>query len=148
MTITWPDNTVEIIDAIRGAIGREIILNIAISGIPCPNITDSLDPVTNLSTNQFCPTCHGVYWLNSVSGVTLSAHVTWKGGDMPLWFPGGFVIDGDCLVQIKYTEETMSWVDIAESFDIDDRSLIKKSVTLRGVPEPNRILVTLVQKDR
>jgi len=148
--ITWPSEShrVTIIDDIRDAIGRDITINTLVSGIPCPDITDSLDLVTNLSTNQFCPTCQGVYWLNTISGIETKAHVTWKGEDMLLWTPGGQIFTGDCLVQIKYTASAIYYVDNALSFIVDDKEMIKKDVTLRGAPEINRILVTLEQKEK
>jgi len=150
MTINWPSENerVTIIDGIRNAIGREIILNVKISGIPCPDITDSLDPITNLSVNQFCPTCFGEYWLEDILPITVTGVITWKGADTPMWSPGGFVFDGDCLIQIKYTASGISNVENAESFVVDNKVMIKKDVTLRGVPQVNRILVTLVQKEK
>jgi len=146
MVITFPTNTTEIIDAIRNTIGRDIVIYRAISGIPC-SAGCSLDPVTNLSTNQFCQTCNGNYWLNAISGVTCSAHVTWRGGDIPIWVPGGQIVDGDCRVQIKYTVAMMDHVDNAKYFLVDGREFVKQDISLRGVPEINRIIVTLVQKE-
>jgi hypothetical protein len=148
MSITWPTNTVTVIDDIRGAIGRDIFLYRSVSGIPCPYSGDSLDPITNLSTNQFCPVCSGNYWLNTVSGITITAHVTWAGADQPIWVPGGRIVNGDCLVQIKYTVVNMDHVDNSEYFIVDSRKLIKKTAELRGVPNPNRILVALVEQER
>jgi hypothetical protein len=145
--ISWPSNTVTIIDEIRHAIGRDIIINIPVTGIACSDISDSLDPVTNLSTNQFCPTCHGVYWLNTVSGITVSAHVTWRPSEIMAWFPGGKVVEGDCLVQIKYTISSYAWVNNAENFVVDGKTMTKRDVTLRGVQPLNRILITLDEQD-
>lgn len=148
MTITWPTNTVTVIDEIRDAIGRSILIYNSVSGIPCPYSGDSLDPITNLSTNQFCPICSGNYWINTVSGVTITAHVTWAGADQPIWTPGGRIVNGDCLVQLKYSLVNMGYVDNAEYFVVDSRKLIKKTAELRGVPNPNRILVALVEQER
>jgi hypothetical protein len=147
MVISWPSNTVNVIDEIRDAIGRNVIINIPITGIACTNPSDHLDPVTNLSTNQFCPTCHGAYWLNSISGVTVIAHVTWKPAEIPMWYPGGQIVEGDCLVQIKYTASAYTYVTDAESFIVDGKTLTKRNIILRGVPQTNRILVALDQQE-
>jgi hypothetical protein len=147
MAISWPSNTITIIDEIREAIGRDIIINIPVSGIACPDPTDGLDPVTNLSINQFCPTCHGAYWIETSSGISIKAHVTWKPSEILAWVTGGKVIEGDCLAQIKYTASAYMWVREAESFIVDGKTLIKKDITLRGVPEINRIIITLAQQE-
>lgn len=147
MTIGWPSNTTEIIDEIRDTIGRDITINVEVTGIPCPVSGCYLDPVTGLSTDQFCPTCSGFHWINTISGLTLTAHVRWGDADKNIWETGGYLIDGDCLVQIKYTTTNMDAVNDAKSFLVDDRVLVKKSVDLRGVPSVNRILVTLEQEE-
>jgi len=146
-TITWPTNTADIIDDIRGAIGRNIAIYINVSGIPCTASGCLLDPVTNLSVNQFCQVCHGEYWLSAVSGVLVEAHVTWKGADIPVWMPGGQVPEGDCRIQIKYTVANVGYVEAAEYYIVDGKTLIQDDVTLRGVPEINRIIISLVQKE-
>jgi hypothetical protein len=150
MSIFWPPESdrVTIIDGIRNAIGREITINVKISGIPCPDPTDALDPITNLSVNQFCTTCFGEYWLEDILPITVTGVVSWKGADTPVWSPGGFVFDGDCLIQMKYTASGLANVDAAESFVVDNKVMIKKDVILRGVPQINRILVTLLQKEK
>lgn len=147
--ISWPSRVHRetVIDEIRHAIGRDIVINIPITGIACDNASDSLDPVTNLSTNQFCPTCHGTYWLNTTSGITVSAHVTWKPSEIVGWYPGGQIVEGDCLIQIKYTVSSYAWATEAENFIVDGRTLKRRSITLRGVPELNRVLIALDEQE-
>jgi hypothetical protein len=56
-------------------------------------------------------------------------------------------MEGDCVVQIKYTVANVDYVDNAESFIVDGKLLNLKSVDYRGVPTINRILVTLEQEE-
>lgn len=146
MVITWPSNTGDTIDAIRNTIGRDITIFTTVSGIPCPASGCDLNPVTNLSTNQFCPVCSGSYWINTTSGVVLKAHIRTKEVDVPVWEVGGRIVDGDALVQIKYTIANMDYVNNSEYFLVDTREYIKKNIDLRGVPEINRILVSLQER--
>jgi hypothetical protein len=148
ITITWPTNTTEIIDKIRGVIGRNIQIFVNVSGIPCPNPADSLDPVTGHSTNPFCPTCGGEYWINSVSGYTVSAHVVSRHLDTPVWTQGGLVMEGDARIHMKYTVTNAEAVDNAEYYIVDGRRHLAKDVSLRGVPALNRIVVVLEQIDK
>lgn len=146
--ITFPTDTVTVIDQIREAIGRNITIQVLVSGIPCPDITDSLDPVTGLSTNQFCPTCSGIYWLSTLSGYLVKAHIRSGKMDTPVWVTAGEIFTGDAQVQIKYTLANMTAVENSEYFDVDGRRFVKSEVDLRGVPEINRILVTLEEQER
>lgn len=147
MTISWPSNTVQKIDAIRDAIGRDIVAYVPISGVPCTEVGCELDPMTNLSTNQFCPICGGNYWLATVSGYVMNAHVRHKIDDLPYRTAGGIVFDGDAIIQVKYTTENMLAVDTADYFEVDGKEFIKEKYSLRGVPEVNRIVVTLKERE-
>jgi hypothetical protein len=147
MSIYWPSNTSDIIDDIRDAIGRDITIYATVSGIPCPASGCSLDPVTNLSVNQFCDICGGDYWINTTSGITVTAHVRMKNVDMPIWTVGGFIVDGDAQIQIKYTQANIDAVNNVNYFLVDGKEFIKKDISLRGVPDINRIVVTLVEKE-
>lgn len=142
-SIYWPSNTTVITDAIRDTIGRDILINVTVSGIPCPASGSALDPVTNLAVNQFCPICSGLYWINTISGYIVNAYVQWGQGEIPIWEAGGRIIDGDCLVQLKYTSANVTAIDDSASFIVDSKKLIKESVEYRGVPDINRVLVTL-----
>jgi len=147
-SITWPSNTATIIDEIRGAIGRNIRINVTVSGIPCAaSGCGILDPVTGLSTNQFCDTCSGLYWTNTISGYTVLAYIQWGRGEIPIWETGGKVLEGDCLIQMKYTPETITAIDDAKNYKVDGKTLIQESVEYRGVPDINRVLVTLKEEE-
>ena len=147
MSIFWPDNTTDIIDDIRDAIGRNITIYTTVSGIACTVSGCDLDPVTNLSTNQFCTTCGGEYWINTTSGVTILAHVRMKNVDVPVWTVGGFIVDGDAQVQVKYTVATLAAIEGADYYDVDGKQFLQKDLSFRGVPSVNRIVVTLVEKE-
>ncbi len=146
--IVWPTGTVTVIDNIRDVIGRDITINVTVSGVPCTaSGCGVLDPVTGLSTNQFCSTCSGLFWINTISGFVTKAHITWGDAERSLWETGGTVLDGDCLVQVKYTIASVDAVDNAKNFIVDNKILVKKSVDFRGVPEINRMLITLEQEE-
>jgi len=147
MSIHWPDNTTDIIDDIRDAIGRNVTIYTTVSGIPCPASGCNLDPVTNLSVNQFCTTCSGDYWIDTASGVTVTAHVRMKNVDVPVWTVGGFIVDGDAQIQVKYTVAAVSAIEGAEYYEVDGKEFIQKDLSFRGVPTVNRIVVTLVEKE-
>ena len=145
MSITFPTNTEDIIDEIRVAIGRDVDFYQLVS-TECTEC--SLDPITDTSTNSFCPTCSGLYYINTVSGTTISGHVTWGNVDTLGWFPGGQVFDGDCRVQIKYTLDNLSTVKNSEYMVVDDIQLRIDDYALRGVKNLNRIVITTSQEER
>lgn len=147
MSIYFPANTTDIIDEIRDAIGRDVTIYTTVSGIPCPTSGCSLDPVTNLSINQFCDLCEGDYWINTASGVTVTAHVRMKNVDVPVWTVGGFIVDGDAQIQVKYTQVALDAVDGAEYYSVDGKEFVQKDLSFRGVPDVNRIVITLVEKE-
>ena len=142
MTITpFPTNTVDTIDAIRDEIGRQITINVKVQGTACP-VCD-LDPITNTSTDSFCETCSGVYWLNTTSGISTYAHIRWGGSDQPMYTAGGVIDMGDCIATIKYTETLLSGVQNSDHFIVDDKDMYLKKYILRGVKPLNRIRVIL-----
>ncbi len=145
--ITWPSDTVTSIDHIRDTMGRDITIDVEVQGVLCLASGGGLDPVTQLSINQFCITCSGFYWINTLSGFVTKAHITWGDADRSLWETGGTILDGDCLVQIKYTVASNDAVANAGRFHVDSKVLVKKSVDYRGVPAINRMLITLEQED-
>jgi hypothetical protein len=143
MTIYFPTDTGDTIDAIRGAIGREIIFVREVT-TDCP-ICD-IDPFTGNSTNPFCITCSGIGKLVTYSGASIKAHITWGGNDQLGWVTGGQLKEGDCRVQIGYTTENMSVVENTDYIMVDNKKMSITKQILRGAPELNRILLDLTQE--
>jgi len=143
VNITFPDDTKEVIDAIREEIGRYVTINVAVEGTPCP--VCELDPVTNTSTDSFCETCGGKYWLNTASGVQVLGHIRWIKNNQPMYTPGGVIDDGDCVVTIAYSVENLSNVENSVSWVVDGQDMYYKNHVLRGVQDVNRIRVTLME---
>jgi hypothetical protein len=141
--MSLPDfpSTVALKDEIREKIQRAITINVKVEGTPCP--VCELDPITNTSSDSFCTTCSGVYWLNTTSGYSTYGHVRWMGADRPLYTEGGVIDDGDCIVTIKYTSTVLTYVQNSESFIIDGRDLYLEKYILRGVPNVDRIRIIL-----
>ena len=136
-----------IIDAIRAEIGRAVTFNVLATTSGC-SACGSLDPVTQTSTDSSCVVCEGEYWINTYSGVTITGHVTWGSADEIAWYPGGKVYEGDCRVQIKYTVANLNTVDTAKDVIVDNKILVVDKITLRGVPQINRILVDLLEQEK
>lgn len=147
MIVAFPSDYSDQIDQIRNTYGRNITINIPVSGIACTEPGCDLDPVTGFSTDQFCDVCEGDYWLNTVSGYLVKARILYKGVGTPLWNPQGFVPDGDVQVRIAHSDTHLGYVETAETFEVDDKTYILKDYDLRGIPDPNRIVVALVQKE-
>jgi len=145
MAITFPTNTEETIDAIRGVIGRDVTFYL-VDYTTCSSC--SLDTLTNTSTDSFCPTCSGVYYIPVPSGVTISGHVTWGNTDQLMWAPGGQVFDGDCRIQIKYTLNNLDTVKNCEYVEADNIRLRVDKHILRGVKDLNRIIILLSEEER
>jgi hypothetical protein len=141
--ISFPDNTKQIIDNIRGAIGRNINIGTTILGSECPACT--IDPLTNMSSDPFCSTCSGYGYLTSISGTTVSAHVNWNVLGSKEYHSGGFIEVGDCIATIEFSEELLSVIENADYFEIDDEKVFLKEYDLRGVPDINRIRMYLQQ---
>lgn len=139
--ISWPSDTVTVIDNIRDAIGRDITWYVVASSTACPIC--NLDPITNTSTNSFCPTCSGEYWIPVYSGVVTKAHITWGFSEQLGWVTGGQLPEGDCRVQIKNTITNLDAVDRSIWVEVDNRRLEVLKKILRGVQDINRILVDL-----
>lgn len=146
-TIIWnTPQEIEVVDAIRDAISRETIWYVVASSIACPNPLCSYDPVNQSSTNSFCVTCSGDYWIPVYSGVTISGHITWGGVDQLGWQTGGQMYEGDCRVQIKYTLANLNIVDNAKWVIVDGKNMQVNRKMLRGVKTINRILVDLQER--
>ncbi len=145
-TVSWPQDTKDVIDDIRGAIGRDVEFFVVASNIACP--VCSLDPITNHSTDSFCPTCSGIYWIPLYSGYTISGHITWGNADFQNWQPGGYQFDGDVRVQIEYTIANLDIVDSSVYVYVDNKIMEIKDFILRGVQSINRILIDMVEKEK
>ena len=134
-----------IIDDIRGIIGRQVVFYRAtVSGCSAC----SLDPVTETSTNSFCPACSGVYWIKSYYTTTITGHVTWGNVDELDWRTGGQIFEGDCRIQIKLKDDTLDMIEATDYVVADGKVLEIKSHILRGVPTLNRVLVDLIEKEK
>lgn len=146
MEITFPEDTESTIDAIRDAVGRDVyFVSATLSG--CTASGCSLDPTTNTSTNSFCTTCSGMYWIPTYIQNAINAHISWGNADILGWVTGGQYFDGDCRVQIKYTDSNLNIVDSAEYVLVDNKTMTIKSKILRGVQNINRILIDLIEKE-
>jgi len=145
MNIVWDSSTINTAqEKIRQVLSRAFVINVKASGEACPDC--SLDPVTNTSTDPFCVTCGGFYWINNTEAVTLSGHVRWRGQDQPNLYAGGTVPDGDCQVTITYTDQAVTYINKSIDFVVDDRVLSLKNFQLKGQPTPNRIKIVLVEE--
>lgn len=146
MLITFPSNTTEVIDKIRGAIGRPVNFYIISDTVTCSGCI--LDPVTGTSTDSFCPVCSGNYYIYTYSGVSVSGHVFWNSSDMLNWPSAGFTFDGECRVQIKNTATNLNLVDTAKYVIVDNKKMSIGKKAFRGVPDINRIILYLDQEER
>lgn len=145
MSITYPTLQAGLtIDEIRNSIGRDVLFYLE-STTTCDDCT--LDPLTNTSTNSFCPTCLGAYYISTFSGIAIKGHVTWGNVDTLTWPVGGQVFNGDCRIQIKYTAANLNIVQSAKYIEIDNIKLKIKNYILRGVQILNRIVIILDQKE-
>ena len=140
MNITFPTNTKEVIDTIRGVIGEDVLINIY--GIPTTCSACFLDPTTNLSADPLCPVCSGFYYIVALEPESISGHVRWHPYDEAIYTPGGIVNEGDCVVTIPYDLETLEKVKAAESFTVGGFRLLLYKYVLRGKPI-NRIRLIL-----
>lgn len=143
-TITWPTEfEVGLVDNIRDAIGRDTVWYIVVATSGCTLC--SLDPINNTATDPFCPVCSGEYWIETLSGVALKAHITWGYSELPNWQTGGTLDDGECRVQIKLTDENYNYVSSAKYVIVDNKKMEISKKILRGVRENNRIIVDLIE---
>lgn len=145
MTIIFPSNTAQIIDEIRGVIGREVTFNVTVPGMACPSCI--LDPISNTSVDALCSGCGGKYWLNTTSGWNILAHISWVDAGRPLMSPGGYALEGDCAITISISGNALYNVEHTDFVIVDGRDMIISDFTLKGFKELNRITVTLVERE-
>lgn len=147
MVISFPTGTAQAFEEMVAAIGREVeFVQVTYSG--CTYSGDSLDPITNTSTNSFCPVCSGMYWIPTFSGISILAHIIWKPSDVLQWESGGQYYTGDCLVKITYSAAHLSAAENAKYLVVDGKEMKVKNKTLLGVPQINRILLETVEKEK
>jgi hypothetical protein len=146
MVITFPSNTREIINQIRTAIGRDVFFYIVDTVTQCP-ICD-LDPITNTSTDSFCTTCSGEYWIKTYTGIPVSGFISWQPSDILNWQSAGQLFDGDCRVQIERTDYNLQLVELTKFVVVDNKVMEIRKVTPRGVKELNRLLIDLIEKEK
>lgn len=145
MVIVFPDDSKDVIDDIRDAIGRDVVfVTITVSG--CPICT--LDPITDHSTDSFCAVCSGLYWIPTPTYNTIIAHITWGNVDELSWSSGGYQFDGDARVQIEYTISNLDIVDRSVYVHVDSKIMEIKNFILRGVQSINRILIDMIEKEK
>jgi hypothetical protein len=148
MNITFPNNTKEIIDKIRLAIGRPIEFVTTESGTPCPASGCDLDPIANTSTNSFCLTCSGMYWIPEYGSYTISGHIAWGKDEILKWESGGQWFSGEAGAQIEYSDTNITILDKTNYVVVDGKKLEIKKKLFRGVKALNRILLDLSEFDK
>ena len=147
MIAKFPENAKDIIDEIRKQIGRVVTFVYASGVYPCTASGCSLDPTTGLSTNSFCTTCSGKYWIPNILNSGILAHITW--GDfnrLALEFPG-YDAEGGVRIQIEYTDEHDFIVKNCRYIVADGVELEIKDVGYRGKPTVNRIIINARQRE-
>lgn len=145
MKITFPKDTAETIHDIIDTIGRDVTFY-TISSYPCSGC--SLDPVTNTSTNSFCPSCSGVYWIPVFSGYTVKAHVTWKFADLQQWETGGWNFAGDGIIKVVISGPIMEVIENTDYVAFDDKTVNIEKITLLGVPALNRVILDFKEREK
>lgn len=126
--------------------GRPVTFNVVATQSGC--FACSLDPISDTSVDSYCPVCSGVYWFKIYSGWDVTAHVTWGRSEDRDWQTGGMVDNGECSVKFMHTPEAESIVQNAEYVVVDERTMNVQKVILRGIPQVNRIIVNLKEKER
>lgn len=148
MEISWPSEEyrADYLLALEKTVWRPVSFEyvIAISG--CYEC--SLDPVTDTSTDSFCPICSGSYWIKLTSGININAHVTWANADSLNWYSAGQQLDGDCAVKVIYNSENYGVILNSEGVIVDDRNMQIKKVKLLGAPTVNRISLSLKERNK
>ena len=141
----WPGTKVRNqIEEIIHTVGRDVDFFYVYSSYACP-ICD-LDPVTQTSVDSYCPVCSGVYWIDVYSGVTMSAHVTWKFDYQNEFETGGKYFVGDARVKVMHTPEREQLIKETKYLIVDGKTMNVEKTTLLGTPI-NRIVVDVKELD-
>ena len=147
----FPDNARDYIQEMIDMIGREVEFVAIVTTSGC-NLC-SLDPITNTSTDSFCPTCSGNYWIPVYSGTVLTAHVTYGRVDNSSWQTGGMIDDGTVTVKVMWSGADVSQTALPnymvnpEWIIVDGKEYDIVSKDFRGVQPLNRILFKLKEKE-
>lgn len=147
MTMSFPENTKDTIDSIRNAIGRTVTFKRITGQSGCSVSGCTLDPVTGASTNSFCPTCSGEYWIDQIERTPITAHVRWQKGQRAVAYPGGTVFEGDCRLQIEYSDTNATIVNESEKVIVDSKLMSIDETMMKGVPEVNRLVLIVNEED-
>jgi len=146
MNISWPgDETRDITNKIRDAVGRDVSFYIVASSYECP--VCGINPMTGTAIDPLCLTCSGDGIIQELAEENINAHVTWKYLDNLNWYPGGQVFEGDCRVQIEYTQSNLDIIDITKFIVVDGKQMTINKPIYRGSPI-NRILLDLIERDK
>jgi hypothetical protein len=135
----------QIEEIINNSTGRDVDFFYVYSTYACP-ICD-LDPVTQTSINSYCPVCSGVYWIDVYSGVTMSAHVTWKFDYQNEFETGGRIFIGDARVKVMHSPTREQLIKTPKTYlVIDGKTMDIEKQTLLGTPI-NRIILDLKERE-
>jgi len=63
------------------------------------------------------------------------------------WEAGGQWFEGSCGAQVELTEDNLQTVNDTIYVTIDDKEMEIRKTMMRGVPELNRILIDLIEKE-
>jgi hypothetical protein len=146
MIAPFPSNTRETINDIINEDGRPVSFYVVDTISACPLC--SLDPITDTSTDSYCPECSGVYWIYTYSGWDVTAHVTWGKSENRAWETGGMIDNGDCTVKFIYSGGYENIVHSSQYVMVDNRRMNVEKIILRGVPSVNRIIVSLREEEK
>jgi hypothetical protein len=131
-TIIFPTDTEDVIDAIRGAIGRDTYWYTIDAQVECPT----------------CGLDSGIGYIITYTSTAISGHISWGYSEQLGWVTGGQLDEGECRVQIKYTPANYLVVENAQWVVVDGKTMQIVKKILRGVQNINRILVDLIEKEK
>ncbi len=148
MEISWPseESRGDFLTALEETVWRPVSFEYVVGVSGC--YVCSLDPITDTSTDSFCPLCSGVYWLKTISGINLNAHVTWANSESKNWYSAGQQFDGDCSVKVIYNVSNYGIILNSNGVVVDDRDMQIMKVKLLGAPTVNRITLSLKERDK
>jgi hypothetical protein len=129
----------QIEEIINNSTGRDVDIFYVYSTYECPAC--NLDPITQTSTDSFCETCSGVYFIPVWSGIMWSGHVTWKYDFKNEFETGGRVFIGDVQTKFVYETERESILKTPKTYlVVDDITVDIIKTTQLGNPI-NRLVV-------